>query len=337
MKFAAGYQCITDGPIFAEIVADYREKLGEIYFAFPGTASGRPSGGNIPERIEQLEYELGCFRRMGIALDLLFNGNCYGSWAISEKFQREIISTLERLESLELLPEIITTTTPFAATVVKRHFPEIEIRASVNMRLDSITALEYLADKFDSFYIRRDLQRDLPTVEKFHLWCRDHGKKLCMLANSGCLRNCPYQTFHDNMVSHDHEIREVRNVRDFMPHLCWERYSDAENRSDFLRSSWIRPEDVEKYAPFIDVMKLATRQTRSPRMIISAYTSGCFNGNLYDLTEPCFSGKFAPEVLDNRALDNEELPGLCASNCTHCGRCEALLKKATVRISDPEL
>ena len=106
MKFAAGYQCITDGQMFSETVADYRDKIGEIYFAFPGTASGRPGGGNIPERIEQLEYELGCLRQMGIALDILFNGNCYGSWAVSERFQREIVSTLERLESLDLLPEI---------------------------------------------------------------------------------------------------------------------------------------------------------------------------------------------------------------------------------------
>ncbi|MBO5822344.1 MAG: hypothetical protein J6R86_04960 [Lentisphaeria bacterium] len=334
MKFAAGYQCITDGQMFSEIVADYRNEIGEIYFAFPGIASGRPCGGNIPERIEQLEYELACFRQMGIALDILFNGNCYGSWAVSEKFQREIVSTLERLESLELLPEIVTTTSPFAAAVVKRCFPEIEIRASVNMRIDSTTAMEYLSDKFDSFYIRRDLQRDMETVKAFHSWCRANGKKLCMLANSGCLRNCPYQTFHDNLVAHDAEIREVRNVHNFMPHLCWERYRKAENRSDFLRSSWIRPEDVQKYEPFIDVMKLATRQHISPRMILGAYIAGRFEGNMYDLTEPCFSQHFAPEILDNRALDGVELPGKCASNCIHCGKCEDILARAALKLSE---
>lgn len=68
---------------------------------------------------------------------------------------------------------------------------------------------------------------------------------MCLLANSGCLRNCPYQTFHDNLVAHDAELREMRNCRDFIPHLCWERYSRGGNLEDFLRSSWIRPEDVK--------------------------------------------------------------------------------------------
>ena len=325
MKFAAGFQYIDSTSLFCEIIADYREKIGEVYFAFPGMASGRADAGTPEECLDQLEYELTAIRKMGIALDLLLNGNCYGAYAVSEKFQNEIISILKYLEKAGLLPEVVTTTTPFAAAVIKRAFPEIEIRASVNMRIDSTTAMGYLADKFDSFYIRRDLQRDLPTVERFSKFCRDNGKKLCMLANSGCLRNCPAQTFHDNLVSHDAEVRTVRNVKDFIPHLCWERYRKKEFRSDFLRGSWIRPEDTEKYAPYIDIMKLATRQHVSPRMIIAAYTGGWFNGNLYDLTEPCFAGLFAPEILDNRALDGVELPGLCASNCTRCGKCEAVM------------
>ena len=334
MKFAAGFQYIDSGTLFCEMIADYQTHIGEVYFAFPGTASGRPDAGTPEECIEQLEYELRAIRKMGIGLDLLLNGNCYGAYAVSEKFQHEIIAILKYLDKNGLLPEIVTTTSPFAATVIKRAFPEIEIRASVNMRIDSTTAMEYLADKFDSFYIRRDLQRDLPTVEKFSKFCRNNGKKLCMLANSGCLRNCPYQTFHDNLVAHDAEVKTVQNVKNFLPHLCWERYKKRENRSDFLRSSWIRPEDVSKYEPFIDVMKLATRQHISPRMIIAAYTRGRFDGNVYDLTEPCFAGVFAPEILDNRALDGVELPGKCASNCTHCGKCEEILAGATLKLSE---
>jgi hypothetical protein len=106
------------------------------------------------------------------------------------------------------------------------------------------------------------------------------------------------------------------------------RYQNKENAADFLRSSWIRPEDVRRYSPWVDVVKLATRNTSSVRMILGAYTSERFDGNLFDLTEPCFSSLFAPAVLDNRLLDNVELPGLCGTNCTHCGKCEAILKQA---------
>ena len=328
MKFAAGYQCIAVGELFSDLISDYTDSIGEVYFSYPGFASGRPESDCLPDKIEQTEYELEVIRKKGIALDLLINGNCYGRYAVSEKFERQILNTIDHLDKNGLRPEIVTTTTPFAAAAIKKFFPDIEVRASVNMRVDCTTAMEYLSDKFDSFYIRRDLQRDLDTVKKFSAWCKDNGKKLCLLANSGCLRNCPYQTFHDNLVSHDDEIREIRNVRDFLPHLCWERYGKKENAADFLRSSWLRPEDITKYAPYVDIVKLATRNTSSVRMILGAYTNGRFDGNMFDLTEPCFSSLFAPAILDNRLLDNHPLPGLCGSNCTHCGRCEAILREA---------
>lgn len=332
MKFAAGYQCITLGELFSDIIRDYREYMGEVYFSYPGIASGRPEGGYLPDKIEQTEYELAEIHKMGISLDLLINGNCYGKYAVSERFEREIITAIDRLEKNGLFPEIVTTTTAFAAATVKKYFPEIEVRASVNMRIDSTTAMEYLADKFDSFYLRRDLQRDIENVKRFSSWCRENGKKLCLLANSGCLRNCPYQTFHDNLVSHDEEIREIRNVRDFNPHLCWERHKDKEHPEDFLRASWLRPEDIQRYAPLVDVIKLATRNTSSVRMVLAAYTAGVFNGNMFDLTEPCFASVYAPQILDNRLLDGVELPGACGTSCTRCGRCQEILAKALRRI-----
>ena len=37
--------------------------------------------------------------------------------------------------------------------------------------------------------------------QHFADWCRANGKKLCILANSGCLGNCPWQTYHDNLIA----------------------------------------------------------------------------------------------------------------------------------------
>ena len=97
--------------------------------------------------------------------------------------------------------EIVTTASPFIARTFKKAFPEIEVRASVNMRLTTLQAFKYLAPLFDSYYLGRDVQRNLETVKRFSGWCRANGKKLCILANSGCLRNCPWQTYHDNLIA----------------------------------------------------------------------------------------------------------------------------------------
>ena len=141
-----------------------------------------------------------------------------------EDLRREVESVLAYLEELELLPEIVTTASPFVAWTVKTAFPSIETRASVNMRIDSVSAMESLSDLFDSFHIRRDLQRDLDSVAKYHAWCVAHGKKLCMLVNSGCLRCCPFQTFHDNLLGHDEEVAACQ-CEGIPPHLCRKLYT----------------------------------------------------------------------------------------------------------------
>ena len=329
MKFAVGFQYRSSGELFSEMVADYQSHIKEVYFAPPGFASGRPDASHSNnEALAQMVYELKNLRNMNIALDLLLNGNCYGAYAISQDFRNRVITMLEWFENEELLPEVITTTSPFVADTVKKHYKNIEVRASVNMRIDSLNAMEYLADNFDGFYLRRDLQRDLPTVAIFADWCKKHDKKLCILANSGCLRNCPYQTFHDNLVAHDSELRQAENVKDFIPHLCWSRCQAGNDLKDFLRSSWIRPEDVKRYEPYCSLMKLATRQHSNPRLVMAAYCSGKFDGNVLDLTEPCFSEAHAPKILDNRLLDNVELPGKCGSFCNECGNCDKILKQA---------
>ncbi|MBR2358054.1 MAG: hypothetical protein IKA65_08535 [Lentisphaeria bacterium] len=335
MQFAAGYQYRSSGELFSEMVADYTSAIAEVYFAPPGFASGRPDAAqDKADALDQLIYELKALRSMNIKLDMLLNGNCYGDNAIAVAFRNRIVEMLEWFAAENLLPEVITTASPFVAHTIKKYFCNIEVRASVNMRIDSLTALEYLQEKFDSFYLRRDLQRDIPTVAMFARWSKLHGKKLCLLANSGCLRNCPYQTFHDNLVAHDRGLRRQENVQDFMPHLCWDRYHGGNNMEDFLRSNWIRPEDVKRYEPYCSLMKLATRQHSNPRLVFGAYCSGNFDGNVLDLTEPCFSGAFAPLILDNRMLDGVELPGKCATNCKHCGKCQEIIKKAAHSLVD---
>ena len=338
MKFALGYQEPENGEAFSAIVSDYLPYVAEIYFSWPGLASGRAALGRQRGAVDwaaqtELERELRMIRGLGVKLDILFNANCYGARAVSESLQNEVCSILDYLDQGGLLPEIVTTASPFIAAVVKRHFPVIETRASVNMRIDSTLAMEYLADTFDAFHIRRDLQRDLGTVARFHAWCQSHGKTLCMLANSGCLRNCPSQSFHDNLVAHDAEIDEVKNITGFMPHLCWQHFGQHEHLIDFLRGSWIRPEDLHRYEPFFPVVKLATRQHAHPRMVIGAYAEQRWRGNLLDLMEPGFSPIFAPHAIDNTRFptDWHETATACATDCRHCGRCEAVLKQVLVK------
>ncbi|MDD4539280.1 MAG: hypothetical protein PHT80_09730 [Lentisphaeria bacterium] len=189
--FAVGYQQPENGERFPDIVADYQPQVGEVYFAWVGTPSGRPILGahdNDSDAIQDvLEEDLKALHQLGVKLDILFNANCYGAHAFSRELENNVRGVMDYLGELGCQPDIITTTSPAIAHISKTHFPAVEVRASVNMRIGSTQAMSYVDDLFDSFYLQRDRQRDLRHVASVHQWCERHHKKLCLLANSGCL------------------------------------------------------------------------------------------------------------------------------------------------------
>jgi collagenase-like PrtC family protease len=319
---------------FPEIVREYADYIGEVYFAWVGASSGRAAAGKRRGFVDwgaqgELEEDLRSLREMGIELDLLLNANCYGGRALSQALANEVRSVIAHIADVVGMPDAVTTTSPAVAYVVHNNFPEIDVRASVNMRIGSPEAMRHLVGLFDSFYLQRDYQRNIAHAERTKRWSREHGLKVGMLANSGCLRFCPGQTFHDNAVAHDSEIDEMKNIPEWTPHVCWNRYADRSNWPAFLQSTWVRPEDISVYADTFDFIKLATRLHSHPRMVIHAYATGEFPGNLMDIMEPALSRGFAPYIIDNRRFPEDWLRRTCSCDgqCLSCGYCDEVLQR----------
>ena len=337
--FAVGYQQSERGEEpFVDIVSDYADHIAEIYFPWVGAASGRAALGARRGYVDwdsqkRLEDDLRTFREMGIGLDILFNANCYGARAVSQHLQNEVGSILEHLEDTVGGVDAVTTTSLAVAHVVKTHFPRVDVRASVNMRIGTTAAMGYVGHLFDSFYLGRDTQRNVEHVRRVRAWCDEHGKKLCMLANSGCLRHCPGQTFHDNLVAHDAEIDESIRIPGFTPHVCWNLYRDRANWPAILEATWVRPEDLHRLEAYFDVIKLATRMHSNPRMVLEAYTARRWRGNLLDLLEPGFSPAFAPYVIDNDRFPPDwfDRAARCAADPTRCDACREVLEEVLVK------
>jgi len=304
MKYSVGYSLIEREKFISAIRA-YSNSIVEIYFAWPNMASGRLVYGSDNGCIDQqaldiLENDLEHFKQMGIKLNLLLNGNCYGDQAISVQFQNHIYSILEHLENKIGGIDSVTTTSPFIAHIIKEHSSKIEIRASVNMRIGTVEGMKYLSDFFDGFCMQREYNRNFEQIKTLKEWADQNGKGLTLLVNSGCLNFCSNQTFHDNLVSHEAEISRQQNLSTFNPVMCWRYYSDEKNRLSILKdSNWVRPEDMQFYKDQFPVAKLATRLHSNPGKVISAYVKGRYEGNLLDLLEPGMSALFAPEIIDN--------------------------------------
>jgi len=339
MKFAVGYQLPEEGhESFIDVVRDYVDHVGEVYFAWVGQASGRAAVGVQRGYVDwtaqqRLEDDLRALRQMGLKLDVLFNANCYGGLAVSRHLAGQVASVIEHLGETVGGVEAVTTTSLTVASTVKIHFPDVEVRASVNMRIGTIEAMRYVSDLFDAFYIQRDVQRNLGYLRDVRAWCRANGKGLLMLANSGCLRFCPGQTFHDNMVAHDAEIDETVNIEGWTPHVCWNVYQDRARWPAILQATWVRPEDLHHYEGLVDVVKLATRMHSHPRMVLHAYANRRHEGNLLDLLEPGFGPIFAPYVIDNRRFpaDFFEHISTCDGRCDRCQYCRRVFEQVLVK------
>ena len=332
-KFAVGHYLTEkpDDPLsFAELAKKFAPRLREVYFPWPGLSNARAKVYNKPDDEARIAADLKYCREHGMKLDILANATCYGDTAFSAEQRKQILSIIGKLDDMGLKPEIVTTTSPYIAKVFKLNFPDIEVRASVNMRLRNTLALEYLAPMYDSYYICRDVQRDLPTFRLMAKWCHDHGKKLCMLANSGCVRNCPWQVFHETLLSHKFTDAFPEMDNQNLNLVCNQIFTQKKTLADFLRCTWIRPEDVHVFEPELETIKLSTREAKFPHEIVEAYVSGSYDGNLTRLMDPYHGFGFRPNRVDNKSFPADwitsGIAGKCAENCTHCGKCDELLK-----------
>ncbi len=339
MKFMIGYQLQPSGALVDEILR-YKERVHEVFFAWGTMASGR--GGTVAhsdrmphEALRLQEDQLSYLAQEGIGMNLLLNANCYGASSLSRTFLMETGDLLDYLCDTVSLSSV-TTASPVLAHFIKENFKDIEVRASVNMEIGTVEGMEYLAEDFDSYYYKRELNRNLAQVARVKVWADAHGKSLFMLANSGCLNFCSARPFHDNLVAHEHEIARMDNGAVFQS-ACHRFLSKKENHASLLRHlNCVRPEEMELFEPYVVAAKLATRVSPRPEAIVRSYMAGHFGGNLLELLEPNHASLFYPTIVDNAKLPADYCAHVsaCDQRCEVCNYCNSALADAGVTIND---
>lgn len=298
---------------FVEFITNHKEDIYEVYFSWGDIPNGRTSqlesmNYTTWEMQDMQRHSLKKLSQHGVALNLLFNANCYGKESQSRMFFNKVGSIIEYVAGNYGL-QSVTTTSPLIAKFVHNNFEKIEIRASVNMEIGTVQGMDYLAEYFDSYYMKRELNRDFESIKTLHNWCNENGKKMYMLANSGCLNYCSAHNFHDNLVAHEAEIAQMDNAYDFHG-ICKEYLKEEKHYQTLIdNTNFVRPEDMHLYEPYFEAAKLATRIHRNPSMIVNAYIRGKYSGNILNLLEPAHN--IYPYVIENgsplklRKIDEE--------------------------------
>ena len=299
MKFSVGLQ--NGNNAFLERIIEKKEGIHEVYFSWGDIPNGRSSQ-LLSDRMAPWEMQawqtaaLERLFRAGIPLNLLFNGNCYGKDSQSRAFFHKIGDVVDYVKTHYGLGSV-TTTSPLIAKFLKANFDGIEVRASVNMEIGTVEGMEYLAEYFDGYYMKREYNRDFSVIERLKGWCDENGKRLYLLANSGCLNFCSAHVFHDNLVAHENEIAAMDNAYQFTG-VCRDFLKNEANYPRlYERMNFVRPEDMHRYEGYFTAAKLATRVHRAPGAVLDAYLRGKYSGDLLKLLEPEHS--IYPYVLEN--------------------------------------
>ncbi len=340
MKFAVGYQLTEENEEpFVDVAGNFKSYIEEVYFPWLDMSSGRSpltvrDGFVHWEGQRKEEADLKKLKRMGFKLNLLMNANCYGRHSLSRHFQNYLCSVVSYLDA-KIGLDAVTTASLMVARTIKENFPDVDVRASVNMRIGTVKGMEYVSDFFDSFTVQRECNRDLTKIAEIKKWADKHNKYLYLLANSGCLNFCSGQTFHDNLVAHEREISETERVEGWNPSICWNYYAKRENRVSILQNSWIRPEDLHNYRDYFSTLKLATRMHSNFRKVIQAYAEGTFIGNLLDLLEPGHGPLFLPYIIDNASFPPDWFKKTtgCGRKCSRCDYCSSVLKRVLKKVA----
>jgi hypothetical protein len=339
MKYNVGYQLLPDGS-FTNAILAARDHVSEIYFSWDDMPNGRGifTHRNDLQRFEaqaRLVADIKAFAGAGIKLNLLLNANCYGRFSLSRTLFEKIGNIIDYIQHTAALHSI-TTTSPVVAKFTRANFPALEVRASVNMDIGTTQGMDYIIQYFDGYYLRRDLNRDAKAIGKAKKWCDANGKKLYILLNSGCLNHCSARVFHDNLVAHEREIRQMDNAYVFKG-VCHDYLQQPARRVSVIRdTSFVRPEDVHLYDRWFETGKLATRINRDPVAVLDAYINRSYSGNILDLLEPDFAETFYPALLENSRFPAgfAETVLHCAKECDNCGYCRNVFEQIKIDLGE---
>ena len=335
LQFAVGYQLPGEMNRYdmVDLIGQYRKNISEVFFAMPGDASGRVpvgsrKGVSTEAAKERLFADLDRLNAMGLPGVILFNSSCYGgSYGVSELLTHVRQGIEEAGKHIRLRAATVISL-PVAAEI-KASFPEIKIRSSINMHIGTIQQMELASNYFDGYYLNRDYNRDLDHIRSVRAWCDAHGKSLHMLANSGCIYQCPHHHYHENVVAHIGEIVSQESAYKGTLAPCFRMLKDPSVQYWVLRNTWIRPEDIRHYVDLFDTIKLATRESAEPEYVLLAYTMEKWPANLLDILEPGHANVEGMPFIMNARFPEDwfEHTTHCGHHCDTCSYCKNVFEK----------
>lgn len=273
-------------PDFLDAIKGY--PVTELFGKLPSDSigGGRASFMLSPLTIGQLRDHVRSAAERGIGFNYLINPACMDN----REYTRQGQADLERLLAMveECGATAVTVSLPFLISIIKKRHPGLKVRVGVYARVDSVAKAKFWEESgadcitLESISVNRDfaMLKAIRNAVKLELQ---------LIANSNCQIFCPLSGQH--MVNLSHASQKGHASRGFMIDYCALRCSAEKliDPSTYLRSEFIRPEDVGTYMEMgFTSFKILERGAPTSVMAkrVRAYSEGRFEGNLLELIQP---------------------------------------------------
>lgn len=277
-----------DDALLERLVALNREHpracFSEVYGAHRTSITGH---GRPAYRLPQVDPEV--FERhvrraleLGLRFNYVMNAPDFGGRENDPDWQREVYRWLEYLAGCRVSG--VTISHPALMQLVKREFPDFRINVSVIAGVDTAAEARRFEDmgvdviNLNPFTINRDFAA-------LHAIRQAVRCELELYANIPCLDHCPRRDRHYQYSGRASQNSGGAAVTQdpFLMHCSYAFLSDP---VEFLRSPFIRPEDIPAYRDVgIDIIKLSDRTEATAFLLQTAraYAEERYEGNLFDL------------------------------------------------------
>ena len=304
--------------VYCELPFNESEMISHVRFTFDGNdgvnknlpSANQKRAQYIKNCVEFLRISKGKVRRICPvnATYYMFN---------TEEDQKQFAISLAQAANYYQLEGVILSDYRIAV-LLHALLPELEIHTSCNAYQWNLRQMEIWREKCGAtvFNPPREILRVPAKLKEMH----DAGYKLKCLINEACLMGCPNSFNHNLAIS----------LRCYAGTL-----SCCQNGiADMFRANWILPRWQQHYDEYVDVYKIAGRNSEKdyPFRTLDAYLS---ENNTMALTDLMISGTvmFATRMLPEEVLKNitlntvpDKLMTCGCKECNRCTLCETVLR-----------
>lgn len=289
---------------------DYPE-VAAVFAGLPNTTIGSGRSSILIKDMDE-EGVKDYIRRVhakGWSFDYNINAMCLGNKELHAEGRREIVEYLEWVCSLGV--NAVTISVPLLVEVVKKQFPGLKVKISSYQKIRSVSMARRFEDLgADALVLSEHIHRDFRLLEAIRKSVRC---KLVLIANVGCIYDCPNIFTHANSNAHSGAKGEPATIftESYQTYCTMKR---LESTAELIKMRWIRPEDVSCYEDLgIDMLKIIDRHSSTEALAerVRAYHERSFDGNLLDLIGQMTNQKKSTlinlrQVLDDRGREEVE-------------------------------